>query len=866
MRETFADGHEEARRKGQGTLTRFLLRTTGNMVLAGARERRGNPSPRQPSGRGRKEESRRAIMLSALRQDLVFAFRSLTRNPLFTVAAVLTLGLGVGVTTSMFSLVNGVLLKPLPYQDSDRLLRVFTEPSDNPGLYYVMSRPDLLDARELPAFEALAGYVQRSDVLTGVGEPSLVNTGLVSSGLLEVFGLEPFMGRDLRVEESEFGGPKVVVVGYGFWVSQLGADPQVLGRALELEGESFEIVGVAPRGFDFPAQSQLWRPLALDPQVCGRGCHNFNVIGRLAPGGTLELARSQMNALADRLAQEYPVTNDTKRFHVMTLQERVVGDVRAELWILLAAVGLVLVVACANVANLLLARAQNRSTEVGIRAAMGAGRGRLLAQILTESLVLATLGSILGLALTYGGIALLKGLSPGNIPRMEEVGVDPATLLFILALTLTVTLLFGLSPALGVARSSPAAALRRSGRGTSAGKPSLRARNVLMASEMALSVVLLVGAGLLLRTLGRLHDIDPGYQTENVVRFQLALPAARYSERQEVTQFFQALEDRIRSLPQVASVGSSFRVPLAGGGSNGSVVVEGREDIPGYGDNGAFPRPVTPEYLQTMGIRVIQGRPLLASDDEGSVPVALVNQTFLDQNFPGEEPLGKRFRVQVTFGFQSPEWTIVGVLPDIRSLSLTEPPVPEVFVPLTQMVTRSMMVAVRSEPGARSLLPAIRAEVQALDPDLPLRAVETLTASLSAETAPTRFYLSLLLAFAIFAVVLAAVGLYGVVSYLVSLRRQEVGIRMALGADAGGILGMFVRQAVGPTLVGMGLGLVVALASSFTLRRFLYEVNPRDPLVFGGVLGVLACVALAATLLPARMATRIGPTEAIRME
>jgi len=461
---------------------------------------------------------------------------------------------------------------------------------------------------------------------------------------------------------------------------------------------------------------------------------------------------------------------------------------------------------------------------------------------------------------------MLKGLSPGNIPRMDEVGVDATVLSFALTLTLAVALLFGLSPALEVARSSPASTLRRSGRGASGGRPSLKARNLLMAVEMALSVVLLVGAGLLLRTLGRLHEIDPGYRTEDIVRFQMNLPRARYVERDQVTRFLEELEGRIRSLPQVASVGASYRVPLTSSGSNGRVVVEGREDPPGYGDNAAYPRPVTPDYLRTMGIPVVQGRALLASDDEGSVPVALVNQTFVNQNFPGQDPLGKRFQVQVTFGFQSPEWTIVGVVPDLRSISLTEPPVAEVFVPFAQMVSRSMMVAVRSVPGAPPLLPAIRSEVQALDPDLPLRGVQSMKASVSDEMAPTRFYLTLLLAFAGFAVVLAAVGLYGVVSYLVSLRRQEVGIRMALGADEGGILRMFLRQAAWPTLTGMGVGLGIALASSVALHRFLYEVDPRDPLVFGGVLAILACVALAAIFLPARMATRIAPTEAIRVE
>ena len=805
-------------------------------------------------------------MLDAFKQDLAFAVRSLTRNPLFALAAVVTLGLGVGATTSMFSLVNGVLLRPLPYQDADRLIRVFTEGLDAPGQYYVMSKPDLLDVGELPVYEALAGYGQRSDVLTGQGTPALVSTGVVTSGLLAVFGLEPYLGRDIRVEESEMGAPNVVVVGYDFWENQLGADPGALGRTLELQGETFEIIGVAPPGFDFPDFSQLWRPHILDPEICGRACHAYNVLARLSPDNTTDRARDQTEALGVRLREAYPDANGNKGFRVMTLQERVVGDVRAELWVLLGSVGLVLLVACANVANLLLARAQGRGTEVGIRAAMGAGRGRLVAQILTESLVLSGVGGLLGLGLAYGGVALLKDLSPGNIPRIDEVGVDLPVLLFTLALTLAAALTFGLSPALGLARSSPAKVLSRSGRGGSAGRPSQKTRSVLLAGEMALSVVLLVGAGLLLRTLGRMSAIEPGFRVEDVVSFGLTLPSARYSELDEVTQFFQSLEERLRAVPGVASVGSAFRVPLGGGGSNGSVVVPGRPEIPGTRETGAYPRPMTPDYLRTMDIPVLRGRELLPSDDGNSLPVALVNQTFADHFFPGEDPLGKEFQVGVTFGFQSPVWTIVGVIPDVRSASLTEDPLHEIFMPLTQMATRSMTVVVRSLPGIDPPLPAIREAVLALDPDLPLRSVETMEHAVSQEMAPTRFYLGLLMAFAGLAVVLAAVGLYGVVAYLVSLQRKEVGIRMALGADAAGVLRMFFRQAAVPILSGLVVGLGIAMVSGWTLESFLYEVDPRDPLVFGAVLAVLAGVAFVATALPARAATRISPTEAMRVE
>ena len=866
MEEAFADGLNEARSNGFGPMAAFLLRTTWDVMISGARERRARSSSPHQAPKTPRTPIRKASPLDAFKQDLIFAFRSLIRNPLFSVAAILTLGLGVGATTSMFSLVNGVVLRPLPYQDSERLIQISTERTDFPGQYFVMSRPDLLDVSELPAYEALAGYSQRSDVLTGLGDAALVSTGVVTSGLLEVFGLEPFMGRDIRVEESEPGARNVVVVGHDFWMNQLGADPSVLGRALELGSETFEIIGVAPPGFDFPDRSELWRPHILNPALCGRGCHNYNVLARLSPSTTFEQAVDQTEASAAQLREAFPDTNGTKAFHVTTLQEQTVGDVRANLWILLGSVVLVLLVACANVANLLLARAQGRGTEVGIRAAMGAGRGRLMAQILTESLVLSTMGGLLGLGMAFGGVALLKAFSPGNIPRIDEVGVDLPVLLFTLALTLVSALLFGLSPALGLARSSPAKVLRRSGRGSGAARPSQRTRNVLLAGEMALSVVLLVGAGLLLRTLGHMHDIQPGYQTEDVVRFGLTLPAAGYGEREQVTQFFLGLEENLKAVPGVASVGSAFQVPLGGGGSNGNVVVEGRPGVPGSSEMGTYPRPVTPGYLRTLEIPIIQGRELSPADDGNSLPVALVNQAFVNQHFPGEDPLGKKFRVTVTFGFQSPTWTIVGVVPDVHSFSLTDPPPPEVFMPLTQMATRSMTFVVRSVPGSASLLAAIRAEVQALDPNLPLRSVTTMQTAVAEEMAPTQFYLVLLTLFAGLAVVLAAVGLYGVVSYLVSLQRQEVGVRVALGADAGGIMRMFFRQASVPIGSGLLVGLGIALVSGRVLESFLYEVNPRDPLVFTVVTGLLVCVSFIAVAVPTQAATKISPTEAMRVE
>jgi len=878
MEELFLDELENARRQGRASTGWFLARAALDMTRSGLVERRSTkpapaPSPQAPAAESRhpgtpgKPPSKGIDeMFDTLRQDLVFALRSLRRNPLFSLVALVTIAVGVGATTAVFSVVNGVLLTPLPFQEPERLTRIYRTHVEHPGDLNVMAKEDIIDLQELSDFDAAVGYRTSDDVLTGLGPVALVRTGQVTSGILAAFGLEPLMGRDLRLEESYPGNPNVVVVSHEFWTEELGQDSRVLGRTLELEGETFEIVGVAPPGFDYPGDVQLWRPMVRNPEMCGRGCHSYYVIARLAPGATLTSARSQLDLLGERLAEAYPDSNEKKRFALFTLEEQTVGGVRSQLWILFGAVTLVLLVACANVANLLLARSQGRVGEVGVRAAMGAGRGRLFLQVLTESLVLAGVGGAGGVALAWGGVGILRRLSPGAIPRLDQVALDGTVLLFTLGLVFLVALFFGLSPALKLARTSPSQALSRARRGGVAGHGSGRSRSALLAGQVALSLVLLSGSGLLLKTLFQLREVELGFETENVLRFDLVLPEARYGDLPDILGFYREMENSLRGVPGVVSVGSAYGAPLGRWGTSAGVIVQGRPD-PGQSHRpSASIRSVTPSYLETAGITLLRGRGIQASDNGESVPVGVVNETFVRRNFPDEDPLGKQVWITANLGFGSPTWTIVGVVADIRAFGVTDTPPSEIYVPQAQMGPGYMTVLVRYADGAGGLLPAVRSRVEALDPNLPLRNLTTMEGAVSEELAPARFFLIILTVFAGIAVALASAGLYGVVAHLISRRRQEFGIRMALGARGDGLVRMVLRETAWPTLAGMAVGLGAAFLAGGILETFLYQVSPRDPWVL--LLATLALVGVAAlaSWIPARQASRVDPIQTLNTE
>ncbi len=793
-------------------------------------------------------------------QDVRFGVRQLRRNPAFAVVAILTLGLGVGATTAIFSVLNGVLLKPLPYAEPDELVRVWVGPERGN-----MSGPDVLDIQnQLPSVDRLIALSTSSQTITGQGEPFLVRTGRVTEGVLALFRVAPHLGRDLGAFEVEADLPAEVVLGHGLWQRVFGGAPDIIGRTVQVNGISHEVVGVAPPDFAFPSQVEMWVPRAAVREGCQRGCHAWSTIGTLAPGATLAGAQSELDALAVTLEQTYPDTNTNKRFRAVSLQNDLVGDVSRGLWILLGAVAAVLLIACANVANLLLVRASSRAGEMAVRGAMGATRRRLVRQALIESAVLATAGGAVGIAFAYFAVRGMRAVSGASIPRMDAVGVDGPAVLFTLALVAGVTLLFGLSPALRASDKSLADSLGDAGRGALGA--SNRQRRLLVAAEMGLSVVLLVGAGLLLRTFSQLHAVDLGYETQDVVRFGLSLPNAEYEALDEVRTFYRTLEGQLAGLPGVESVGSSYGPPLGGGNVVGDVLVNGRPEPAPGNELGASVKSVSPDYLATMRIPLVQGRTLMRSDDTDALPVAVINQTFVREVFPGEDPIGKRVTVSVSFDWGSPEWTIVGVVGDIRSRSITTDPVSEIYVPHGQFGPGFMTTSLRTAPGVSLPIDAIRREVRALDPNLPIRSLETVQEAIADDVAPTRFYLFLVAVFAGLALLLAAVGLYGVLAYTVSSRTREIGVRVALGAGRRRIARMVVLDGLRPALAGVVGGLFVAALGGRVLESVLYGVEPNDPLVLGTVPVVLLLVAVAAALIPAARAGGMDPSEALRSE
>ena len=868
MESDFIEQRAEAHGNGTWAVFRTTVRAVTSTASAGVRERFRPSNARLGSPRRhvRSADRDKAHALELVVQDIRFAFRSLLRRPGFAAVAILTLALGIGANTAIFSVIDGVLLEPLEHSDPDGLLVLWQHDEDEPFERAVLSQPNIDDVASLGAFASMVGYRERSVTLTGMGDPELLPVGRVTAGLMETFGVRPVLGRDVYREENSPDAPYVAVIGYGFWQERFGGDPSVLGRTIELGGEAHQIIGVAPAGFDYPAGAQAWHAWRNDLEDCGRGCNTMWAIGRLAPGVGIEQARAELDALGPRLEQEYPDTNFQQRFRTVTLADDMTGDVRNGLLVLLGAVGVVLLIACANVANLLLVRGASRKGEVAVRAALGASRRRLGSQVLLESLVLAVIGGGFGLALAAGAIELLKGMSQGTVPRIDEVSLDPTVPLFAGATILAVAVLFGLSPAYHVSRAPVANVLARSGgRGRGRGTDA-RSRSVLLAAEVGLSMVLLVGAGLLLRTFAEMYRVELGYETEEILRFGLVLPASSYGELDEVAGFYRDLEERIAAIPGVAAVGSIFGAPLARAYVTGQILVAGRPDpAPADETYGAL-RPVTPGYLETMRIPVLRGRRLEDTDRDGSLPVALVNERVVRENFPGEDPIGQRLQVTVDLGFGSPELTIVGVVPDIRSQSITRGPAPEVYVSHAQFGAGFQTVAVRGQVGVQGLLGPIRSVIRAMDPNLPLRGVETVAEAVRREVAPTRFYLTLVGLFAGLALLLASIGLYGVVSYLVAQRTQEIGVRMALGAGTTGIARLVLLEGLRPALWGLALGLAASWGGARVVESLLFEVAPRDPVVFGGVPVVLLAIVILASLLPARRASRVDPVTALRAE
>jgi putative ABC transport system permease protein len=800
-------------------------------------------------------------------QDLQYALRRLFKARGFTFIAVLTLALGIGANSAIFSVVNGVLLKPLPYPESDRLVGVY-HTSD--GQRSVMSGPNYSDiARLATSLENSAAYTTSRMILTGEGEPTRLQTVDVSASLFNVLRVRPALGRAFNADENTPGKTNVVVISHGLWEQRFGRDPSVIGRRVMLDGVRHEIIGVMPRGFSFPSGREAWVPLAYDQNFVTRQRASWylSVVARLKPGVTPGQSAAEVETIGSNLARQYPDANGEIGMTTMPLLEAMVGDIRRSVLILLGAVGFVLLIACTNVANLLLARAAAREAEMAVRTALGAGRGRLVRQLLTESVVLSLFGAAFGLLLTVWGVELLINLKPEGIPRLNNVQVDASVILFTIATALVTGVLFGLVPAFTATRGL-SASLKESGRGAVTSRTGMRVRGVLVVAELALAVMLLAGAGLLIRSFLKLQAVDPGFNSEQALTFELTLPDSRYEQDAPRIQFFDQLLPRLRALPGVRSASAVLGLPLSGLDLIISFEVGGRPPVPPAQQPAMQVRVATPDYFGAIGIPLKRGRGFTENDRSGTPRVVLITEAAAREYFSNEDPIGKK----ITLGWgrgpgrERAGGEVIGIVGDVKDSALNEPNPPQIYLPLRQWPVSFMTVVLKTSVPPASLAEAARAQVAAVDPNLPLSNVKTLDAIISQSISQQRFYLTLLTIFAGVALVLAAIGIFGVLSYAVAQRTREIGIRMALGAQGRTVIGLIVRQAMMLVLCGVVLGTAAALFLSETMVKMLFSIKPTDPATFATVAVVLIAVALFAAYIPARRATRVDPIVALRAE
>ena len=807
--------------------------------------------------------------MDTLLQDIRYAVRMLLKKPGFTAVAVLTLALGIGANTAIFTVVDAALLRSLPYKEPDRLVHLWETNQQQEFHQREASYPDYLDWRERNhSFDEMAGYSRGSFTLTGREAPERIQGAAVTSSFFSTLGVEAIHGRTFYPDEDKPGGENIVILSHGLWERRFGGDTSIIGQSITLSGRPFTVIGILPPSFKFALASEadLWIALRPSPmQVERRYMHWLNVIARLKPEVSTEQARADMKAVAARIAEQDQQYHSGSDISVVELQEQVVGAVKPILIVLLAAVGFVLLIACANVANLLLARSAARQKEMAIRTALGASRLRVVRQLLTESLLLALVGGAFGLVVAVWGIELLVAAIPRSIlvsmPYLDNLAIDSSVLGFTCAMTLVTGLVFGLAPALQASKPEIQETLKDGSR-SSTDSARHRVRNILVVSEIALALVLLVGAGLMLKSLLRLLEVNTGFDSRNLLTMQIALPAARYSEAEKRAAFHQQLLTRIESLHGVKGAATVSVLPLVGG-DTGGFNVEG-EPVTGEKRESNL-RTISSNYFQVMGIPLIKGRYFTDYDNQTAPNVVIINQTLANRFFPGQEPLGKR--IIFTFGQPVP-WQIVGVVGDEKVVSLDARTIPVIYTPYLADLDSMMGVVVRADSDPETLVTAVRGEVAALDRDLPIYGVKTME-QMIAESPSTflRRYPALLIGiFAVVAAALAMIGIYGVVSYSVAQRTHEIGIRMALGASKRDILKLVVGQAAGLMIAGVGGGLIAAFAVTRLMESLLYEVSATDLMTFASVSVLLASVALFASYIPARRATKVDPMVALRYE
>ncbi len=793
--------------------------------------------------------------------EVRYAWRVLRRAPGVTAVAVIALALGIGANTAIFSVVNTVLLRPLAYEDLDRLVQLFQTEPELPRA--PLTGADFLDWREQNhVFERAAGYTWANLNLTGLDQPQRVTAGAVTADLFPVLGVSPAMGRDFAAGEDRKGQDQVTILSHAFWELRLGSDPNVLGRKLNMDGRAYTVIGVMSRGFRaIPEGVDLWVPLVLSRENNPRGEHFMQGIARLKHGVTLSRAQAELDAISRRLTEQYPNTNTEIGARLVPLFEQRVGKVRPILLALLGAVAFVLLIACANVANLMLARAAARVREVAVRTALGAGRWRLLRQSLTESVMLSVLGGAAGLILALWGIHLLRAATGADLPRVDELRVDGTVLAFTLAVSLLTGLLFGLAPAWQQSRMVLNEVLKEGGR-SMAGRAHGGLRSVLVVGEMALSLVLLIGSGLMIKSFVRLLALDLGYDSSKVLTMELSLPENRYQSPEERATFFRNLLERMRSTGGVMAAAATSKLPLEGG-TNGTVRIEGRP-APAHEFEGPlveFTR-ATPGYFQAMGIPLLKGRSFEERDESGAVIATVINETMARKFWPSEDALGK-----IILRGNHDRYQVVGIARDVRQHGIEREPLPEMFYPYGRRdAPPNMSLVVRAVGNPGALAGAMRAQVVATDKDQPVYSVRTMEQVFAENAAARRFQMTLFGVFAGVALALAAVGIYGVMSYSVSQRGHEIGIRMALGARTADVLRMVVQQGLALVLVGVAVGIAGALALTRLLRSLLFGVSTTDAPTFAAVSLFLVMVALAASYIPAHRATRVDPVAALRHE
>ncbi|CAN5390391.1 ABC transporter permease [soil metagenome] len=813
--------------------------------------------------------------MNTLWQDLRYAVRTLLKNPGFTCAALIALALGIGANTAIFSVVNAVLLRPLQFEHQERLVSIYGVSANSDGGRFPLSYPDFVDYQKgAQSLQYIAAYsLTGTSLVNSSDEPESLSGAVASAELFPLLGVAPKSGRVFTREEDKPGAAPVIVLSEGLWQRRFNSDTEIVGRHITIGGRSTTVLGVMPADFKFPVDAlkvDYWMPLAADPGAAAfierRGGRFLNAVAGLKPGVTIDGAEAELNTIAANLEKQYP-GNTGVRAEVLSLREDLVGDIRPALLVLLGAVILVLLIACANVANLLLARATARGREMALRSALGASRARVMRQLLQESVLLALTGGALGLLLALRGIDLLVALSPDNIPRVKEIALDSRVLLFTLGVSLVTGIGFGIAPALQASNTDLNETLKEGGRGSTTGRRRQLTRSLLVISEVALSLMLLVGAGLLIKSFVRLLKNDPGYDTKRVLTVNVPLSRTKYPQPEGQANFFQQVLERLSVLPGVEAVGATNLLPLSGNDSISTFTIEGRPPVVPGQEPDARQQTISPDFFRALSIPLRQGRDFTARDTATQTLVIIVNETFARRFFPGENPIGKRIRLDNEAAENKPPREIVGIVGDTRHGGLGGTSYASYYFPYLQRPARNMTLAVRSNTSDPAALTAsVRNALRELDRNQLIGEAQTMNTLVSRTVAPRRFNMLLLGVFALIALVLAAVGIFGVMNYAVTQRTHEIGIRLALGAQKIDVLRLIVGSGMKLILIGVSLGLAGAFASTRVMASLLYGVSATDTFVFTGISALLAFVALVACYIPARRATKVDPMIALRYE